>query len=39
MPPPDWSSIQEGKRGRQAVTERSEKKNKKKKRKRKIKLK
>jgi len=26
MPPPDWSSIQEGKGGRQAVMERSEKK-------------
>jgi len=25
MPPADWSSIQEGKGGRQAITERSEK--------------
>ena len=42
MPPPDWSSIQEGKEGRQDVTERSEKKKKKKKKKKnrnKIKLK
>ena len=44
MPPPDWSSIQkgEGKGGRQAVTERSEKKKRKikiKKEKEKIKLK
>jgi len=40
MPPPDWSSIQEGKGGRQAITERSKKKNKnenKKKKKKKIK--
>ena len=40
MPPPDWSSIQEVKGGRQAVTERSEKKKKKNKnKKRKIKIK
>jgi len=30
MPPPDWSSIQEGKGGRQAVMERSEKEKKRK---------
>jgi len=40
MPPPDWSSIQERKGGgRQAVTERSEKKKKEKKLKNKIKIK
>ena len=40
MPPPDWSSIQEGKGGRQAVTgAEPEKKFKNKKRKKKIKIK